>query len=209
MVERDALVGRRTVNGVAVRIKEVTEYPFGDQIQFVVEPSQAIEFELRIRKPNWAKQAQLSVEGAVVTEENGFYVVTKKWEKGDVLSYQLNPSVEVKTGNQDDQYVQRGALVYALPLPSVGEKIKDYPVGDFHDWYFKMPEGSNFDYSLVSNAEFEVVQNSMTQNPWVESPVTIQTALFNKQTNEVEPVALQPIGSTILRRLTFEKSKGL
>jgi hypothetical protein len=143
-----ALVG----DGVSVRIREETDYPFGEGIRLRVEPEKPLAFPLYVRIPGWCKAARITVNGTlqrVAPDDKGFAMVERTWTKGDRLELQLPMKPEVMRGYEtefpsanrryfafepDSLFQPRklpyasvlyGPLLFSLPIPDVDPNTPD------------------------------------------------------------------------------------
>lgn len=174
------------VNGKNLSINEVTQYPFSNTIVFEVTANTA--FDLKIRKPEWAKKFTVN---AKYKEANGFIVISKKWQGKQVIKIDFKPEVVTKTDVNGEYYFQYGALVLARDIPSVPEITKLYPVRNFAD----------VEYTPSELVVYEYVPSAIT-------PVggnKFEVSLFNPLKGQEEKVILQPLAGTILRQVTFKK----
>jgi len=188
------------IDDVDVTITEETNYPFSDSVRFIVSPHHPLDFELLLRKPAWS--ASVTVEGAVVREENGWLVISKTWADGDSFTLTFHPRVEAMPYPNGEYAVRRGALQYVYPIEYQLHSIKDYPIESYHD-YEALPVnieqayqpiilyGSKPDYGL----KFGRDENNA---PDWETPSVFLDAGISR---------LVPIGSTVLRRAAFPLKK--
>ncbi|HET7841991.1 MAG TPA: beta-L-arabinofuranosidase domain-containing protein [Terriglobia bacterium] len=147
-----------TVKGdTAITIKEETEYPFQGEIRFAVNPSQEVEFPLRMRIPAWAEGASVTVNGtrADGVKEGEFFTVNRDWKKGDRVVLTLPMRVRISRWYHNSIAVERGPLLFSL---KVGEKWTKIEKGMSHpapapaaDWAV-MPT-TPWNYGLVVDAE--------------------------------------------------------
>lgn len=82
--------------GAAVRVRQETGYPFEGRVEIVVETDRPAEFPLRVRIPDWADGAQLTVAGDAVAAPAGDYArVVRRWRSGDrvVLTLSIRPAL--------------------------------------------------------------------------------------------------------------------
>lgn len=105
-----------TLNKKTVRIREETLYPFENSIRFTISPSGNMKFNLMVRLPEWAKAYKVSATGANVTELNGFIIVSKMWEREDVVTIEFEDPVLVRRHISNSIYLQKGALKYAMKI---------------------------------------------------------------------------------------------
>ena len=76
----------------AVRIQQVTCYPFEGDIRITVRPERAARFTLLLRIPGWAEQAVIQVNGratSVPTLPNTYAALERDWQPGDVITLSL------------------------------------------------------------------------------------------------------------------------
>ncbi|UOR04049.1 glycoside hydrolase family 127 protein [Hymenobacter aerilatus] len=114
-----------------VTIREETDYPFRDNIRFVVaKSSKKMAFPLRLRIPAWADKATVTVNGKPVADApkaGTFYQLKRRWQQGDVVELRLPMEVRVQPGYQQSVSVERGPLVYGLKLGEQWDKLRDRP----------------------------------------------------------------------------------
>jgi hypothetical protein len=123
--------------GTEVTINEITDYPFGDRIQFAFASKAAVRFPLQLRVPAWCKEAQLTLNGKPLRTEKGGRMVTvnRTWADGDTLTLHLPMEVTTSNWGRNSRAVERGPLVYALKLKEVWEKERDSVEGDYYSVY--------------------------------------------------------------------------
>ena len=121
-------------DGVPVTIDEQTEYPFRDSIRIAVEPERAVTFPLVIRIPEWAHDAQVQVNGEAVSDiaAGTFFTIRRAWKTGDRVDLKFPMKVVTVDGFHDGVTVQRGPLVYSLPVGESWRKLKQ--TGPATDW---------------------------------------------------------------------------
>lgn len=127
------------LSGKKVTIRQVTNYPWGGDVEVRIDPEKKSNFKLRIRIPGWAQNVpapgdtyqflnpsvvsvSLMVNGkeASYEMENGYAVISRDWKKGDIVK--LNLPMEAKRivakeevkANLGRVALQRGPLVYCV-----------------------------------------------------------------------------------------------
>lgn len=123
----------------AVALSTTTNYPWEGAMAFTVNPAKKSRFELRFRLPGWLYNAPapgdlyrfigeytpsivFKVNGKEVRyqTENGYAVLDREWQKGDVVHFELPMDIKRVTArgelafNQDRVALQRGPLVYCV-----------------------------------------------------------------------------------------------
>lgn len=181
--EVETLIGEKPV-----RVNAITEYPYGNRIVFEVKANNT--FDLKIRKPDWARKFTLSVP---YKEEKGFIVVSKAWKGTEKVTLEFAPELETDQDINGENFFHYGALVLAHQIKGKPETTKKYPVAGFAD----------IEYSPVDSVVY------FYDKPVQAKPVgylKFEVPLYNPKTAQREKVVLQPVGETILRQVTF-KSK--
>jgi uncharacterized protein len=121
-------------DGVAVTIIEQTEYPFRDSIRLNVEPQKAVTFPLVLRIPAWAHDQQVRVNGipAAGSVAGQFFTIRREWRPSDRVEIKFPMEVVTTEAFHDGVAIQRGPLVYSLPIGESWRKLKE--TGPATDW---------------------------------------------------------------------------
>jgi hypothetical protein len=85
-------VTARVGDGVLVRIRSETDYPFGEAIRMSVEPQSPAQFPLYLRIPGWCEGAGITVNGTAVearVDGRGFARIARVWTGGDRVAIVL------------------------------------------------------------------------------------------------------------------------
>ncbi|MBS1872606.1 MAG: glycoside hydrolase family 127 protein [Acidobacteria bacterium] len=105
---------RWTTKGVAVRLAQHTAYPESDRIEVRVDPAAPVEFELRLRIPQWLdRPARLAVNGRTMSVDmtpGRFATLQRRWRKGDVV--ELTLPFSFRAAPIDDRNPNTVALMY-------------------------------------------------------------------------------------------------
>lgn len=178
------------LDGETVVIKEQTNYPFENIIQFEVTTAD-VAFELKIRKPDWADKLSVNADYEL---EDGFIVINKKWNGTQTIKVEFIPEVVVRQDINNENYFTYGALVLALPIESVEEKTKTFPVPGFN----------NLKYAPKNLVVYEYANEPVSIDVHT---LRFKTSLLNPVSKQKESVELIPMGQTILRQVTFKNTK--
>ncbi len=197
-------------NGINLKIEEQTNYPFSDNIEFIITTDAEVNFKFYLRKPNWTKALNIQVSGAEITQENGYYIINKTWKSGDTVKLSFTNEIFTVKANNNEVALQRGAIVYALEIPHREEIIKEYDIKGFTD-YLVFATDKNYknvqlnaskkdhSFGLIYNAD----KNHNNPNPWYNGDTYLTGELYNSELEKLIPVKLVPMGGTTLRRITF------
>lgn len=111
-----ALVG----NGTPVTIRESTNYPFGELVEFRLSMSRRANFPLTLRLPTWCDKPRLTLNGKALAMQPkpGYAIVARTWHNGDRLLLSLPMHIELQhwPKNKDAISVNRGPLTYSLKI---------------------------------------------------------------------------------------------
>jgi len=124
------------INGKEVHISQETGYPWDGMVRLNINPEEEAEFKLHIRIPGWTDKPipgdlysynevinipvriKLNGEQTKYAQEKGYAVIERKWQKGDVIDFEIDmPVRKVVTNNMvaDNSgmiALQRGPVVY-------------------------------------------------------------------------------------------------
>lgn len=183
-----------TVNGVNVRVRVETEYPFRDTVRIAIEPEKAVAFPLRLRSPEWSTGHTVMLEkhGAapqmlhVASSEDAkkdraaapsslarFVEVKRRWELGDVVVLSLQMKPRIARGFHNSVAVERGPLVFSLEPGAQWMKMRDY--GWTADYQVFPEKPWNFALAVKDDSDLKVSEHPLTVNPFATTarPVRI------------------------------------
>ena len=139
--------------GLTVRIREETDYPFGEQVRFTfrfyrrgAEVSESVPMDFTYRIPGWCAEG-----------EKGFHTVSRSWKSGESFTVQLPMTIETVPTPGGGLSLRRGPLLYAYAVPAdvredtavydnLAGKVSANP--DFRSW--SMTPAGAWNYALVS-----------------------------------------------------------
>ena len=109
-------------NGVGLKVRQKTGYPWDGNVEISVTPAQPDDFTFSLRIPAWTDSATVTVNGSPV---NGaipgqYLAIRRRWSGGDVIHAQFNMKPQLLEANAQvienngRVAVQRGPLVYCL-----------------------------------------------------------------------------------------------
>lgn len=216
-------VTARVGAGEVVSIVQDTEYPFSDKITFTVQTARAVRFPFYLRRPGWAQDVSVQVNGELVRTAGEWMKVDRTWHSGDRLELVLpmRTTTRAWNDNHDSISVDRGPLTYSLKIDERYERI-----GGTEDWpeLAVYPE-SPWNYGLVPDAQFDVVRRDAGENPFttegvplalttqarripewetdIEDVVGLLQPSPARSSEPVETVTLIPMGAARLRITSF------
>lgn len=201
----------------ALRLDVEGGYPFRETVEMRLHLDRSERFALSFRMPAWCEQPSLRVNGEAVplSPVNGYAKVERQWQDGDEVRLALPMPVRKCRRAMDAVSVERGPLVFVLP---VGESWQRIVRRDrFHDW--EVYPTTPWKYGLLADAGFEVVTRPIPRQPFesAAAPVRLKTRgqiirnwrmeansaaappMRPAREGEAEDIELVPYGSARLR----------
>jgi hypothetical protein len=163
-------------------IREVTNYPFDDKIQFKIELDNTESFPLQFRIPSWCDSAVFKINNEVIKPEinTGIAKLERTWKNGDVIDLFL-PMKARPEFLREWVSVVRGPLVYALPVPYEQIEVAKITPG-FSSYKFLPKKDFPWNQVLMFNLSpkdsmFIVHQSALEDrvSPWANPPISITT----------------------------------
>ena len=143
-------------DGVTVKIQEITNYPFEEDIRFkftfyedgkVSKKPHQMDFTYRV--PGWCK----------ASEKQGFQTVSKTWRSGEKFDVNFPMEIEFVKNAVQGESVVRGPLTFTYAIPAdweVDTKVYDYLAGkesknpDFVNW--NITPAGKWNYAIRNSA---------------------------------------------------------
>lgn len=177
-------VSARVADGVDIRMREETDYPFGESVRFVLESGKSVTFNLYLRIPSWCAEAEIYINNRLWQKAAGAQTVpvARTWQNNDVIELRLDMTVRTSRWQEASVAVERGPLLYSLKIDEVWKSVAN---GDKFGDYMEVYPGGAWNYGLaeaaVKNAAtgFEVVKKAeVPLRPWnpANAPLHIKTS---------------------------------
>lgn len=204
----------KLADGTNLSIDEQTQYPFEDQIKFIVQPSKSSEFPIEFRIPIWCKEAIIHVNGKEIKREKGGQIVRikRKWNKNDQVDLFFPNEITTKNWAKNSRSIEKGALIYALKIkeevkkelhPQEGEYLEIMPRSDWNFGLLKstitnpisntsfhtVPFPKDFKWNSMSSP-FEIttlgkkIPDWKTQDGVAHQPITTRTGVYEGTVNK-------------------------
>jgi DUF1680 family protein len=98
-------VNALVADNVKIGIHEITNYPFDEQLTFVISADQSAKFPLKFRIPAWCKSPEIKVNGVAQSNivPGEFYTILRTWSNN-----RLSNAHSYQSGSQQcRQYSKR------------------------------------------------------------------------------------------------------
>jgi len=174
--------------GTDVVVKEKTLYPFNGKIQIELAASKPWKRAIRLKKPEWAQEWTLELDGAPVeaTLENGWLTIDREWQNDSLtVEFVMTPRVEeikdVHFQTEPLRVVRCGALLFTKKYEEVWNPIPGIPITALPEdwsWFDVGCKTSPTFYSLVPKAWEEpgvisVQRLAANGNVWDNPPIKL------------------------------------
>jgi hypothetical protein len=224
-------VSAKVADGEAVKIAEMTNYPFEEKVSFKLSMAKGVKFPFYMRVPKWTPSAAVRVNGEDVSVETHppcYLVIDREWKDGDTVTLELPMQVALRTWtkNHNSVSVDLGPLSYSL---KIGEKYEAY--GKDGPWkQYEVYATTPWNYALVldendppASFESEAKGGALPANPFKDPPIKLKAkgqrlpawtldsnGLLHtlqesptKSDQPVEDIELIPMGAARLRITSF------
>lgn len=157
-----------TVRGIRLRLEQVTDYPFRQQVRIILHPESPVAFPLRLRMPGWSQHTAIKVNGKPVAAAapGSFATVERSWKAGDTveLAFEAHPVAEA--GFNGSHSFTFGALVFSLPIRE--NWVLWRKRGLTADW--QVYPGSRWNYGVSAGARAVASEHALPVSPFAGPP---------------------------------------
>ena len=142
------------IDGTEVEINEITDYPFSETVTFDFNVEHPVEFDIFLRVPEWVKEIDVKLingrdEDLSQEQQDNYCRISKKWKTGDRITVNFETVIKPVKSVSGDVALQRGPLLYALPIESRSYVSKTYDIEGFADLNFVAEEGTECGFNFV------------------------------------------------------------
>jgi DUF1680 family protein len=175
-----------------VTIAQVTDYPFKGSVTLTVTPSvNRLRFPLLLRIPGWAEGATVTVNGTPVpgVEAGRFARIERLWNRRETVKITLPMATRVTTGYRASVSVERGPLVYALPVGEdwkrLSEGMKKPAPAPAADWEVLPTTAWNYALHLApGEANLKVVERPVGAVPFAREAPAVEIEVVGRRVPE-------------------------
>lgn len=149
------------VNGGAVKIECVTNYPFEDDLNYEIQADKPFDFYVRI--PTWATGSQISSNTATALYHaaDGMHKISLPKGKSS-LTYSIGTDVRTEPRANDTVAVYRGQLLYAA---EIGAEMSIHPPTNYENYTTYPPSyapSHSHDWKMLNTTEWNIAIDPST-----------------------------------------------
>jgi len=171
---------------IPIKIEELTNYPFEEQINLNLSLERSALFAIKLRIPAWSVRPEVKINGRQLPGiiAGQIFTLKRTWKTGDKIILNFPMQVVVKPQVSNAVSVERGPLVYAIKVKESINNAREYPVKGFYET--EITPASAWNYGLVLDANtpaknIKVVKSTMPDNPFLQDRVPVQLKVSAKQ----------------------------
>ena len=108
------------IDGIALRIRQETDYPSSGRVAIRLDPSRPAALPLKLRNPRWCAKLRVTVNGEIVdasASHGSFLTIQRRWAAGDQVLLDMQMDWRLVLGRQRQAgrvAVMRGPMLYCL-----------------------------------------------------------------------------------------------
>jgi hypothetical protein len=175
-----------------VTIAEATDYPFKGAVTLTVTPSvNKLRFPLMLRIPSWATGATVALNGTPVpgVEPGRFVRLERLWNRGETVRINLPMTTRVTSGYRGSVSVERGPLVYSLPVGEdwqrVTSRMKKPAPAPAADWEVLPTTAWNYALRLApGEPNLKVLERAVGQIPFARDHPPVEIEVVGRRVPE-------------------------
>lgn len=174
-------VTAKVAGGEEVTITEITEYPFREDIRFLIKTNRKVKFPFHLRVPLWCGKPSLRLNGVPVPFEvtNNIIVMEREWSSGDTIHLNLPMDFRFSHWAENSMGIERGSLVYAL---RISEEWREITKNGYDDTFWEVLPKSPWNYALLrseinkNNLQAEI-SGKIALYPWNPENAPVQVKI--------------------------------
>ncbi|MDR1336744.1 MAG: glycoside hydrolase family 127 protein [Tannerella sp.] len=173
-------------DSLEVTIRESTDYPFNEELEFQITLAQQAAFPLKFRVPGWCELPLIRVNSEEQTgvESGDFYTINRTWSDGDTVRISFPMPLRAQEEVNNSVSIHRGPLVFSLKITerrtvydnhNYGNGFYEYEVSPTSTWNYALVidrENPANSITIHENSEY----NAATGNPFATPPYTLSVS---------------------------------
>ncbi|ANI90062.1 hypothetical protein A9P82_12675 [Arachidicoccus ginsenosidimutans] len=206
-------VNAKVSNGTNISIEERTNYPFDENIQFIIHTKNKTNFPLYLRIPQWCNNASIFINGKKASSQltpDAYAQISNDWKEGDKITLNLPMKISVKkwTANKNSVSVNYGPLTFSLKMKERIEKMDSRKaVQEDSHWQenadpskypaYNLYAASAWNYGLVlsnDTANWKVIHKPFPKDSFPFTPENVPLEIVNVQAKQISSWVIDKYG---------------
>ncbi len=175
-----------------ITIKEITNYPFDDQITFKITIKKSTRFKLFIKKPEGVSDFILNFP---FENKGGYLMIDRIWKNGDALHFRMQPKIQQHQTIQGEHYFMYGPVVLAHAIEAKQNITKKFSIAGLKEMTY-----TPLNKSIYFYAGMPVTKMNSSKE------LRFSTQMKDTKSGALVQLELVPMGFTILRQTTFKNA---
>jgi len=192
VVYAPSTVKARVGSAGQVTIRQATDYPFSGVVTLTVTPSvNRLRFPLQLRIPSWADGATVTLNGTSVAgvTPGTFVRIERLWNRAETVRITLPMPARVSTWYRDSVAVERGPLVFSLPVGEDWRRIttgmKKPAPAPAADWEVLPTTPWNYGLRVgASGASLRVIERPVGPTPFARDMPPVEIEVVGRRVPE-------------------------
>ncbi|MBT3272539.1 MAG: hypothetical protein HN368_05250 [Spirochaetales bacterium] len=163
------------IDGVSVSIELETDYPFRQDLKFIVKVDTPVRFPLLLRIPAWAAEPTIATDGtrSPVLNTGTFHTIERTWKDETIFVLTLPMVPRVIPRPNSAVSISRGPLLYALAIGEDWRQInKDKPHREVPHGDWEIYPTTPWNYALEINEQTAAKDITFDDHPVADMPFT-------------------------------------
>jgi len=183
-------INAKVTDGVSVNFKEITNYPFDDNIKFIFSAEETVNFPLYLRIPYWCNEAEIKINGKIwnVSCKDQIVKIERNWHDGDIVDLTIPMEIRLSRWYENSIGIERGPLVYTLKIREDRNKIRGTDQYGSYEEVFPL---TSWNYGISEkilenpNSEIKVEKkDTIERQPWMVKNAPIRLIVKGKKIPE-------------------------
>ena len=154
-----------------VTLRQITRYPFEEEITFEVETKQDVAFTFLVRIPGWSENPQVTINGEPLEQKvtpGTFLEIKREFSNQDQITLSIPMTLRISHWPNNGKAVERGPIVFSYPIETDINIVEDYKKSTPEFPALAMMPKSDWNYALAASSasDIEIIENDNYEYAW-------------------------------------------